>query len=214
MIDTSRHSGNRLIQAGFTLVELMVVVAIMGLVAGFTFMTMGGVTDEQKLGSAMREFVGTYRELRAFAIKDRRECTIEYDMIDGVWRTFVYPYRDGAGKSFRLIDGEKVVIDEVDAVERSETKAWNRLPKDIFIVDIQAPGPDGNETFREDYWLKFRTDGTIPPHIVHFKTKKGLQMSLEVEELTGRVTIRRGYLEFYSPQAEEFDNLSGGGDGR
>ena len=73
-----------------------------------------------------------------------------------------------------------------------------------------APGPSGNEIFEEDYWMRFRADGTVPPHIIHFATSSGLEMSLEIEELTGKVIVLEGYAKFYAPQEDEFNNLAGG----
>ena len=192
---------------GFTLIELMIVVVILGLVAGYAAVAYRGTTEHQKLTTTVREFVGTYRELRAFAAKERRECFLEFDIANGQWRWLVYPLKDEMG-NWIDIEGNLIELDLID--ELPDRKRWTKLDKEIFIKDIQAPGPAGNEIFEEDYWIKFRADGTVPPHILHLVTKSGLEMSLEIEELTGRVTVTEGYAEFYAPQEDEFNNLSGG----
>ena len=56
-----------------------------------------------------------------------------------------------------------------------------------------------------------RADGTVPPHILHFQTRGGLQMSVEIDEITGGVAVRDGYLEFYEAEESEFDMLGGAG---
>lgn len=198
-------------RGGFTLIELMIVVVILGIVSGYAAIAYRGTTQRQKLATTVREFVGTYRELRAFAAKERRECYLEYDIANGKWRWIVYPYQNEMG-NWTNIEGERVDSDRVEGLP--DHKAWKRLDKNVFIKDIEAPGPNGNEIFDEDYWIRFRADGTVPPHIIHFQTSDGLEMSLEIEELTGKVTVVEGYVEFYAPQEEEFNNLAGGGESR
>ena len=194
---------------GFTLIELMVVVVILGIGAGWSVVAFSGITEEQKLSTAVREMVGTYRELRALAIKERRDCYLEFRIATGEWRAIVYPSRDRMGRFVSSPrDGEPELLDPEWVEERTEKRPWNRLGKSVIFKDIQAPGPTGNETFDEDYWLQFRSDGTIPPHIIHFSTADGeMELSLEVKEITGEVVVRRGYVEFYSPQEDEFEML-------
>ena len=60
---------------------------------------------------------------------------------------------------------------------------------------------------------RLQRDGTLPPHSIHFITEKdGIELTLDIEEISGQVTVREGYVEFYSPEEEDFDNLSGGED--
>ncbi len=193
-------------QDGFTLLELMVVITILGLTAGYGLVSFRGVTEEQKLRSTVREFIGTYREMRARAARDRRECWLEFDVENGLWRTLVFPHRDLMG-NYIDVDGEPLA-DEV--VDRIESKPWNKLETGIFFKDVMAPGPSGNEIFDQTYWIRFRSDGTIPPHIIHFVTKGGLEVSLQVEEITGTVDLIDGYAELYSPQESEFQNMAAG----
>ncbi len=196
---------------GFTLVELLVVVAILGIGTGWSVVAFSGVTEEQELSTAVREMVGVYRELRAFAVKERRDCFLEFDIVKGKWRRQIYPTKDRMGRFVQVSrDGESELLDRDFIEEKIDRKAWSDLQSSVFIKDIQAPGPQGNDTFTEDYWLQFRTDGTIPPHIIHFSTANGeLELSLEVEEITGQVTVKRGYVEFYTPREEDFDMMGG-----
>ena len=191
---------------GFTLIELMVVVLLIGIAAGYGAVTFSGMTEEQKMSSTVREFVGHYRELRAFAAKERRECWLEYAIQDGEYRMTIYPLRDEMGN---YIDAEGEIIPEEEVYDRIDRTEWKRINKSIFIKDVQGPGPDGNETYDEEYYLKFREDGTIPHHIVHFESDGGLEMSLVVDEITGAVSVYEGYVEVYSPQEEDFENLAG-----
>ena len=199
-------------ERGFTLVELMIVVAIMGLASGWVAVNYSGVTEHQKLATTVREFVGTYRELRAFAAKERRECIIEYDIEAQRWRKLIFPPQDATGN---YVDEYGEVIDPFYVEEIMFSKRWNKFEDGVFLLDIEQPGPSGSERYEVDFWCEFRADGTVPPHILHFQTKDGLQMSVEVDEITGGVAVRDGYLEFYEAEEGEFDMLGGAGvDGR
>ncbi|MEE9391242.1 MAG: type II secretion system protein [Planctomycetota bacterium] len=192
--------------AGFTLIELMIVILIIGIAAGYGAVNYGGMTEEQQLNSTVREFVGEYRRLRAFAAKERRECWLEFNIQDGEYRVTIYPLRDEVGN---FIDANGEIIPDDEVSDRIDDQPYRRIERKVFIKDIQAPGPDGNEKFDADYWLKFREDGTIPHHIVHFETQGGIEVSLIVDEITGTVSVAEGYVEVYSPQEEDFESLAG-----
>ncbi|MEZ6194337.1 MAG: prepilin-type N-terminal cleavage/methylation domain-containing protein [Planctomycetota bacterium] len=190
---------------GFTLLELMIVILIIGIAAGYGAVGYSGFTEEQRLHSAVREFVGIYRELRAFAAKERRDCYLEIDIKNGEYRRVIYPLTDEMGN---YINSAGEVLDALEIEQRVERSPWQRLERGVFFRDAQLPGPNGNETQEEDFWIKFRTDGTLPPHVLHFASTSGVEMTIEVEEITGDVTVRDGYVEFYAPQEEDFDNLA------
>lgn len=194
-------------EGGFTLIELMVVVAIIGILIGIGIVGYGGVTEQQRLHTTVRQFVGIYRETRAYAAKERRHCVLEFNMEESAWRRIIYPRTDTAGN---FIDANGEILDFDATQERLERTAWKFLPRGVVIENIEGPAEDGNEQYAIDYYCTFRTDGTIPPHIIHFATSKGLLMSLEIEELTGATTVREGHTEFYAPQEHEFDSLGGG----
>ena len=191
---------------GFTLIELMITIMIMGLLAGWALVDYSGLTDEQKLHSAVREFVGVYRETRAYAAKERRFCILEFDIEAQAWRVRIYPYTNESGQ---YTNAEGQVLDREYWDEAIAKKKWKYLDKDVRLLDIEAPGPTGNDKFDVDYYVRFRQDGTIPPHILHFVSKGGLKMSLEIEEITGTATVKEGHVAFYSPREDEFQMLGG-----
>ena len=205
---TSRPSAS---QSGFTLIELMVVIFLIALIAGWALVDYSGATQRQKLQSVVREFVSVYRETRARAIKERRFCELELDLERQRYRVRVYPYTDTTGN---YIDSEGNPLDPEWIEERIFNQKWRPIDHNVLLEKVQAPGPGGNEDFAIDYYVQFRNDGTIPPHILHFsvggQSNDRVEMSLLVEEITGSVIVQPGFTEFYSPQPDEFDAFEGG----
>ncbi|MCA9320451.1 MAG: prepilin-type N-terminal cleavage/methylation domain-containing protein [Planctomycetes bacterium] len=188
------------------MLELMIVVTIMGLAAGYTLYAYKGVTTEQRFRSTVREFIGTYRMLRASAARDRRDCWFEIDIENGRYRAVVYPYTDMMGN---WVDAKGELLPE-ELVERIESRGWDVLDKAVSFRDVQAPGPNGNEVFDRSFFVHFRADGTIPPHIIHFVSRDQQEISLEIEEITGKIMSHDGYVELFSPQEQDFENLASG----
>lgn len=192
---------------GFTLIEVLLIVALLGVIAGWVTMDFVGITDNQRIGATAREFVGIYRRARNFASKERRECYLEFSIETNEFRLLVYPRRDESGRYTRA-DGTLLDSDEQERLIAA-TK-WKKLERDVYIQDIEAPAERGSQRYDGEYWLKFRQDGTIPPHIVHLISKGGLKMSIEIEEITGAVTVKEGHTAFYSPREDEFNIIAGG----
>jgi type IV fimbrial biogenesis protein FimT len=67
-------------QAGFTLVEIMVAVAIVGVVLAISVPAMRTYTDQQKLQSATSTIEGSLRRARSAAITKR--CNVRFSVID------------------------------------------------------------------------------------------------------------------------------------
>lgn len=76
---THTQQQSRTLQAGFTLVELLVIVAVIGIVSGIGLTTMASFLQEQRLRQAAFELASYLQSARARAQRDGKPCKLEFD---------------------------------------------------------------------------------------------------------------------------------------
>ena len=77
--------------AGFTLLEILVVLTLMGLIAAVTIPTFSGGVSTTALKSAAREIAAGLRLARGQAIAQRKEATLELDVAARAFRVLPDP---------------------------------------------------------------------------------------------------------------------------
>lgn len=106
-------------QRGFTLVELLVVLLIMGMLLTLTPAAFQRVMPGMQLKAAAREVAAVLREARSLAIRDNRETTVVID-------TEARAYRLSAAKRAHQLD-KGLGVELITAVSERLDEATGRI---------------------------------------------------------------------------------------
>jgi type II secretion system protein H len=126
-----------------TLVELLVVLALLGVMAGVIVPRMGGSLGRQELREAAGRLAHTARTVRELAVARQQLCALEIGLDAGGYRIVTQAGRSGAGQWQML--------------QASWLKA-DRWPVGVTVAAYRTP--DGATATSGTQYLKFFPDGT------------------------------------------------------
>lgn len=120
-------------QAGFTLIELMVAIAVMAVLAAIAVPNMVSYRSNQRLGASAREVLGSMQDARMLAIKEGQDITLSFDTADGSYLIFADSGTIGAdgnlqGANNGVLDGDEVSFSQ------------GELPEDIRMTNASFAG--------------------------------------------------------------------------
>lgn len=117
--------------AGFTLMELMVTIAVIAVLAAVAVPSFMSWRTNQRLGAGAREILSAIQETRMTAIRNQIQTVITFDTSTGSYVAFI---DDGFGSNDDDLNG---VLDDAKNGTREEGEviiASGRLPPDIRIT--------------------------------------------------------------------------------
>src|SRR6185503_7065589 len=103
-------------EQGFTLVELMVVVIILGLIGGIAVTSWASMLPNQQFNSAVRNLSEVLYGTRSDAIARNREFRIQYDLDEDTYRVRT-PFKPGGGFASSEEDAEHLWSHETNLKE-------------------------------------------------------------------------------------------------
>ena len=126
-------------QRGFTLIEFLIVIAIVGLMVAVTLPSFGRMRRQAALKAAAAELRTQFRQTRSRAIAHNVNCGMKFLLLGGQWHFAVY--EDGDGDGVRN-DDIKSGKDRLIARPRVVLPASNAVT--IGLLDIAIKDPDGD----------------------------------------------------------------------
>ncbi len=179
-------------RAGFSLVELMVVIAIIGLMTYTVSMSFDSMVPGEQLNTSVRNLAGTLRDARRDATNRNKEFFVEYDLDENRYRT-ITPFIKGGGA---FIPGYH---DEEDRF----LSQWEPLKPGVTFERISVAGQQlttGQATVR------FDPSGAASSHYVLLgQPRFNATFTVEVMALTGLIRFHEGVFEREQPQDDDFE---------
>lgn len=167
-------------RAGFSLTELMVVSAIIGLTTYVVSLSFDAIVPRERLNTAVRNLTATLRDTRSDAISRNLPHMLEYDIAQRRYRV-LYPYSIEIG----------VFQEGVDAEELRVASQWHVLPDGIDLHQLYVAGEVYNGS--EPYRVFFDPRGSATEHMVVLSQPRyGSFSTIEIQALSGHFRLHDG----------------------
>lgn len=185
------HPGSSLPRAstGFTLVELMVVIVILGLIGGVAVTSWISLLPNQQFNSAVRNLSEVLYGTRSEAIARNREFRIRYDLDNDTYAVRT-PFQPGGGFATSEEDEDHLWAHETDLEESG-----------IDLLQITVDDKTYTDGRVEVWFLPF---GGSSHHVIQLSQPLlEREYTLEVLPLTGEIRMHDGL--FDRPPVDEGD---------
>lgn len=178
---------------GFTLVELLGVVVILGLLASVAYVSYEALVPQARLNAAVRELAASLHETRSEAIARSQPFWIEYYFED----------TDGHPRGYRVVTPFRA--DELGGIavrdQERVARAFRPLPENVYFQEIRM----GDAIFKQgQVVVRFDPLGAANDHtIVLVQRPFDTVFTIEVQALTGLISFHDGL--FVREPAKEAD---------
>lgn len=157
---------------GFTLLELMVVIALIGIILVLVIPTTRDVLTGDNLKKTSRQLIGLERQLRVDAVRDQTDYILCLDL---------------PASSYWVITSD-MTPEKVHEVKENAKK----LPADVVIMDIV--GENNKKVSAGEVKIKFAKNNLCPPMIIHLGHGED-RMTLVVNPFLGITGVYDEYVD-------------------
>jgi Tfp pilus assembly protein FimT len=174
--------------AGFTLVELLGVVIVLGLIATLVTVNWQALLPRQQLNSAVRALAAALQGARSDAIARTLEFRVQYDLDDQRYRVQT-PFRLGGG----------IAVDE----DERYSLEWIDLPQSVRFKSVLLAGEEYTSGIVQ---VSFDPLGSANGHVVVLEQPAYEALyTIEVQALTGLISFREGFGLREAPAPADFE---------
>ena len=174
-IDAARIRNAPSARTGFSMVEMMTVIVILGLIATIVSVNWKAILPKSNLHAAVRNLASTLQTARTEAISRNAEYRIQYDLEHQRFRVLTPFAADG-----------RPALTEEDRLPL----AWNNLPSAIKFARITIDGVDFAQGM---CYVRFDPLGAASGHQISLvQAPENNVYTIEVQGLTGLIDYHEG----------------------
>ena len=168
--------------AGFTLIELTLVILVIGIIGALVLPRFGGMVDRQQVRRSVNVLRGMVRQLHAKAALTKRIYRLTFDLEE---QRVTVCYLESLST---VREGDVACV-----AESSREMRGYVMPKAVRLLDVVS---SSGEKVREGAAMThFHPTGLAEPSVVHLQTSDEAHVTLFIEALAGRVKVVHGYAE-------------------
>ncbi len=191
------------IQRGFSLLEILLALAIILGCASILLVDYSGATANERLKSAARRIAGTLGQARSASVSRRQPVRFQIDFDKQQYRFVPDPPRS---PWLEYVDPDTgAIMTERDLSEWDDSYPWEDLPNNVFFADMTI---SSKEMFdKGSITVDFHPDGTVDPFVLHLKSSESSWASVTMNGLTGIANADEGRLGFASATQSDFNSV-------
>lgn len=195
---------------GFTLVEILVTMAILSIAAGAIVINMGGLTRPERIRSAARKLAGISDFIRSRSVGAKTPCFLDIDFDHHRFRWRIDPPIDAYGRPYDIDTGHFLTFEEVE--EWRNGFDWEDLPRGVFFSRLWINKRHFFE--KEVVPVTYFPDGTLSSYILWLKApgdteSEDIWFSVIVNGLSGKSEVQRGRSVFTEAFESDFSTVMG-----
>jgi len=160
--------------SGFTLVELLLVIVLMGVILAFAVPTTRDVLTGDNLKKASRQLIEMERKLRVEAVRDQTDYILWLDLPNSAYW---------------------VITSDMTPEKQGEVKkSAKHLPSGVSISDIV--GENNNKQYEGEIKIKFGKNNICPPTVIHLAYEEN-KMTIVINPFLGVTDVYDKYVDIF-----------------